>query len=498
MTKHILMLLCLFFVSCADSTKNIQKEMITIATPVEPIGLYPYKANDPYSSKVYSQIFDTLLARDTSNQLVPSLATDWKFVDDLTLELKIRTNVLFHNNEILTVEDVQFSIEKILSTPNIAHTVESIKGVRVVDSNRVQILLKKPDVAVLYTLAAPVMVILNKKAVLESGEDVAGEPIGTGPYKLERWNRGQDLLLSKFDQHWRGAPIMPLIEIRLISDVSARTIALEAGDVDIAFDIEGVDRDRILGNFDLKLFDIEIPRVEYISMNIGKGTNPLWKSSKGRQAFEWAIDKQGIVDSILFGAGTVAGTLVPPMIDGYEALTPRQQNPEKSKELLAELNIPNPKMNILVREGVSQKIAEVIQAQLHEVDIDSTITVAEYGRFLDVIAQGQHDVFILNWSVATGDTDYALNNLLNSGSWGSKGNRSFYSSPEVDRLIQAAKVEKNHSKRMSYYKLIQQIVYDDVPYIPLYYPLISVGSIKEIKNVYIDIFGHISLKDLKF
>ncbi|MGL4388473.1 MAG: ABC transporter substrate-binding protein, partial [Brevinema sp.] len=474
------------------------KSIIKIATPVEPIGLYPYKANDPHSSKVYSQIFDTLVVRDKFNQLFPGLATDWKFIDDLTLEMKIRTNVLFHNHEVFSVDDIKFSIEQIIITPNISHTLESIKGVRIIDSQTVQILLKHPDVTVLYTLASPTMVMLNKKAVLASGQDVAIQPIGTGPYQLAKWNRGESVILNRFDQYWGHTPTIPSIEIRFINDVSARSVALEADDVDIAFDIEGVDKERILLNPDLTLFDVEIPRVEYIAMNIGKGSNPLWKSAKGRQAFEWTINKQGIVDSILFGSGSVATTLVPPTIDSYEEFPSRQNNIEKAKELLADLSIPNPTLNILVREGISQKIAEVIQAQLYEAGIHSSITVAEYGRFLESISQGQHDVFILNWSVLTGDSDYALNNLLNSKSWGSKGNRSFFASPQVDHLIKIGKVEKDHTKRIEYYKEIQKIVYEEVPYIPLFYPVVSVGASKKITSIKIDNFGHILFKDLEF
>ncbi|MGL4562911.1 MAG: ABC transporter substrate-binding protein [Brevinema sp.] len=499
MMKLVLVFFIMLFTGCSKSEKLKNHDLLKVAASVEAKSLYPYQANDPHSSRIYSQIFETLILHDESNNLVPGLATEWKFLNDLTLEIKIRQNVLFHNNQIMTIDDVKFSFDQILASPNLAHTVKSIKDTKIIDQSTLHLILKEPDVTVLFLLASPTMVIVNKKAVLEAGDDVSSKPIGTGPYQLSEWIRGQSIVLKVFEQYWNEIAKIPTIEIRTISDVAARAIALEANDVDLAFDIEGTDIERIAGNPDLILYDVEIPRVEYIAMNIGKGSNPLWKSAKGRQAFEWLIDKEGLTEYVLFGAGKAANTLVPPMIDGHDdTIVIRQKNSQKAKELLAELMITNPNVNILVREGTSQKIAEVLQSQLLEANIQSSITIAEYGRFLEMIAQGQHDVFVLNWTVVTGDPDYALNNLLNSNSWGSKGNRSFYSSPVIDDLLQKAKIEKNPQQRIEYYKKIQQIAYEEVPYIPLYYPTLNIGASAHLQNVFINMFGYISFNKLLF
>lgn len=497
--KHSFLLCLLFFSQCISSADTDNQKKLQVAVPIEARGLYPYEANDPHSLRIYSQIFDTLIARDQNNELIPALATSWRFINPITLELEIRSNVKFHNGDLLTVEDVDFSLQQILKTPHLAHTVISVKESKIINSNTIHIILKESYPAITSLLASPVLSIVNKKAVLEYGADKASKPIGTGAYQLAQWNRGESITLKRFDEYWQTPANIEEIELRTIPDVAARAISLEAGDVDMAFDIEGSDIERMASNSELVLYGIETPRVEYLAMNIGKGTNPLWKTKEGRQALEWLIDKQGIIDSVLFGSAKPANSLVPPVIKGHDSTIPiRQNNLERAKQLLSKINISNASANILVTEGNSQKVAEIIQAALLNVGINTSIQVVEYGRFIEMIAQGTHDLFILNWTVATGDADYSVNNLLNSKSWGSKGNRSFYDSPVMDSLLQLAKTEQNPEKRIEYYKQIQKIAYDEVPYIPLFYPIINIGASKKVQNVQIDIFTSVLFSKLTF
>ncbi|MGL4367247.1 MAG: ABC transporter substrate-binding protein [Brevinemataceae bacterium] len=497
--KIIIFFLVVFSISSCSHSNNNGKDVLTVALPIEASGLYPYKANDPHSGRVFSQIFDTLLTRDAEGNIISSLASEWKFVSPTVFELTLKQNITFHNGEPLTIEDVQFSFEQILSSPNFAHTVAPIQQTKIIDANTFQIILKYPYVALLSLLSYQSFGIVNKKAVLEAGEDVSQYPIGTGPYKFVEWKRGQSVLLERFDDYWKTKAKIPYLKFLTVSDNSARAIALESQDVDMAYEIEGMDRQRIQENPDLVFISKSIPRVEYIAMNIGKGNNPLWKAKEGRQAFAYVLNQQAIIDSILFGAAQIGNSLLPPMIEGYDAAIPyRTQNLQKAKELIQTLNVSNPKFTIWVREGLSQKIAEVIQANFREIGVDVSIEIIEYARFLEGIARGDHDVFILNWNTITGDPDYGLNNLLNSQSWGSKGNRSFYSNKEIDRLLAKAQSEFDVNKRIAYYKKVQEIVYDEVPYIPLYYPELSVGTAKYVKGFEFNIFFNHDLENVYF
>ncbi|MGL4677441.1 MAG: ABC transporter substrate-binding protein [Brevinema sp.] len=481
----------------ACTSQTIEKNILNVAVPIEATGLYPYIANDPHSSRVNVLLFDTLIKRDTNGIIIPALAESWEYQSPTIIDFKIRTNVLFHNGDLLTLDDVQFSFEEILSTPNLAHTVGVIKGTEITSDQKFRVILKEPYAPLIALIGYPTFKIVNKAYVESNRQEIAQMPMGTGSYRLKEWNRGQNILLEKHEGYWDQGAYIQEINLRTVNDPVSRALALETGDVDIAYDIEGSDKERIEENPDLILVKREIPRVEYIAMNIGQGTNPLWQDKRGRQVFAYAIDKEGIVNSVLFGMGKVADSLLPPIVTGYYAQE-QTRNIDKAKRLLEEIGIQNPSMTIWVREGVSQKVGEVLQANLREIGIDTKLEIVEYARFLEGIARGEHDVFLLNWTTITADADYGLNNLLNSQSWGSKGNRSFYSNKEIDTLLAQGRSSFDEEDRNSIYQKIQNIVAEDVPYIPIYYTELGVGIKKEVKGFEFDIFSDYQLNKVYF
>ena len=498
--KKFSLLLSLILLSSCATEDTLNRELLRIAVPIEAVGLYPYIANDPHSSRAHVLLFDTLVDRDVEGTIIPSIASSWEQVSPTVIDLTINTNIKFHNGDYVTLEDVLFSYEQILATPNLAHTVGAIAKIEVTKDNKFRVTTKEPYAPLLPLLGYDTFKIVNKKSVLASGDNVSQEPVGTGPYKLKMWNRGQDIVLERNEEYHGKLPAIKEVILRTVTDPVARAIALESGDVDMAYDIEGSDRERIMENPNLTFLEREIPRVEYIAMNIGKGKNPLWKDKRGRQAFINAIDQEGIVNSVLFGAGKSANSLLPPTVDGYNKDIPfRKQDIAKSKALLKEIGMEsNASVNIWVREGVSQKTGEVLQANLAEVGINATVEIVEYARFLEGIAKGEHDVFVLNWSTITADADYGLNNLLNSEAWGSKGNRSFYANLELDKLLKEARGDLNKESRMATYHKIQEMVYDEVPYIPIYYAVLGVGMRKEIKDFEFDIFAHHNISSVRY
>lgn len=499
MRHNLVILLGLsLLISCSPTEEN--KDILNVALPIEPVGLYPYLANDPHSARVNALIYDALLKIDTNGEIVPVLATDWEYKSPTVLDMMIRTNVFFHNGDPLTLEDVQFSYEQILSTPSFALTVAAIDRTEITEEGKFRVILKEPYSPLLSLLSYFNFMIVNKKYVLANQEDISQISMGTGPYKLKEWNRGQNVVLERSDVYWNTPARIGTVNFRTVNDPVARAIALETGDVDIAYDIEGIDKVRLIEDPNIMIIEKAIPRVEYIAMNIGKGSNPLWKDKRGRQAFAYAIDYEGIVNSVLFGMGETSGSLLPPMVSFYDNDLPiKKQDIAKAKSLIKEMGFAEtPKAKIWVREGINQKVGEVLQANLSEIGVDVTLEVVEYARFLEGIARGDHDVFILNWTTVTADADYGLNNLLNSESWGSKGNRSFYANAEIDRLLAKGRASLANNERREYYRKVQEIVYDDVPYIPLYYSVLGAGMSKNVKGFVFDYFSNHPLHGVYF
>lgn len=483
-----LLLLVLFMGSCTENNTE-SKDVLRVGIPLEPVSLYPYGSNDVASARISVNIFDRLLEKDKDGNLIPSLATSWEVIDPTQLKLVLRTNAVFHNGEVLSPEDVKFSLEQAIKSPEIQHIANPIKEIEIVDGETVLIKLHAPFAPILSHLAHSAMGILNKKAAQEAGQEIDQKPVGTGPYKLKAWNRGQNVLLEAHTQYW-GEPVkISNIVLSVIPEASARTIALETGDLDIAYDIDAVDRDRIQEHTELQLIEQPIARIEYFGFNIEKGSNPIWKDQRVREAVSLAIDRDGYIDSILFGAGTPASSPIYKTVIGhYSGLTPRQRNLERAKELIKEAGVaPGTKVGIWTSDGQRQKTAEIIQANLKEIGLEADINVYEWGRFLDGTSKGEHDTFLLGWTTVTGDADYGMYNLLHSKAFGGAGNRTFYSNETVDNLLDAARVELDTEKRNDLYKQVQVIFDKELPFFPLVYKLSNVGASKKVKGFVFDV-----------
>lgn len=482
----IIILFILFFVSCSQSNDTETNKLI-IGVPTEAVTLDPYASNDFGSSRVTVNIFNRLLEKDEEGNIIPSLATSWEFLSPTKLQLNLRSNVVFHNGEQFTAKDVKFSIERMLRSPAIESISNPMKGAEIIDSYTVNIILKKPFAPILSHLALAGMGILNEKAVKEMGDNIDQTPVGTGPYRLKEWNRGQNITLEAFIDYWAGKVNISEIDMRVISDESARTIALETGDIDIAYDIGDVDRERIINNSELRLIEQPIARTEYLAFNLRSG-NPIWKDVRVREAVANVIDKEGIINSVLFGAGSIADSIIYKTVIGhYDGLTSRKRNVKKAQQLLQEAGVAKgTKVTMWTLEGYRQKILEVIQANLKEIGIDATIEVVEYARFLDGTAKGEHDLVIIAWTTGSGDADYGIYNLMHTTAFGGPGNRSFYSNAEVDQLLDKARVELDSNKRNKFYQRIQEILDKELPVIPLFYKLSNVGVSKKIKSFQFD------------
>ncbi len=485
--KKSLFSLCCFLLmnACGGTTSTETKDTLKIGLKSEPVTLHPYESNDSATANMAGQIFENLITKDVNGKLTPELAVSWKFLTPTNLHMELRSNVYFQNGELLTPEDIKFSIETMTQTPGIQHIVSPVKDVEILSSNSFQINLKTPFVPILAHLSHPAMVILNKKAVLESGENVDQEPIGTGPYQLKEWNRGNNLSFTKNTNYWGKEALIPNLLFIIIPEASSRTIALETGDIDIALGVPAVDRERVLENPDLKLVERELPSIEYFGMNQGEGKNPLWQDKRIREAAALAIDVPGIISSVFFGAATPSGALThKSMISHYDGLAPRKQDIERAKALIKEANISEEDNKIIVWaiEGERQKILEVIQANFKEIGLNVEIQILEWARFLDGIGKGEHDALLLGWSDGTGDSDYTVYNMMHSSTKGPGGNRSFYGNPELDQYLESARSELDPAKRAEYYKLAQEFIYNNVTIIPLLHKQAHVGLNKNIEG----------------
>ena len=484
----------LFLVACggsgdkkegADAGASTGKDTLVIAQGADAKSLDPHASNDNPSSRIRVQIYDRLMDLDDNGVPQPMLAESWERPDDKTIIFHLRKGVKFHNGDEMKASDVKFSLERALASPEVSHILTGINGVEVLDDYTVKVTTEKPMAAILNNLAHTTIAILSEKATKEAGDKFGQNPVGSGPYKFVSWQSGDRVTLEAFPEYWQGEAPVKNVVFRNIVEETNRTIGLETGELDIIYDIQGMDKNKLKD--DDRFVVIEGPQVSmtYLGFNMKKAP---YDNPKVREAISYAIDQKPIIDTVFLGAGEAANSIIGPNVWGYYDVEKYTQDIEKAKALLTEAGYPDGfKAKIWVNDNpVRRDTAVILQDQLKQIGIDLAIETVEWGAFLDGTARGDHEMFLLGWGTVTRDPDYGIYELVSTSTMGSAGNRSFYSNPTVDKLLEEGRTELDPEKRKAIYKEIQEIIRKDIPMYMIIYPLQNVVTQKNIKNFKLD------------
>lgn len=464
------------------NTTEPKKTEIVIAQKADIVSLDPHATNDSPSANLTRQIYSALLRTNTEMEYEGDLAESWETLSPTETQFNLRKGVKWHDGSDFTAKDVKFSIERQQEGANVKHLVNMITEVKVIDDYTVVIVTDKPTGPLLANLAHSASRIVPEKAVTEYGDKFAEHPIGTGPMKFVEWVPGDKVVLERFDDYFEGLPATERLVVRVIPEGTSRTIALETGEVDLILDVEPIDKGKIEGNSELKLYEKMSNRIEWLSLHNGKAP---FDNKLVRQAISYAIDKESVNIVATDGRGMIANTVTGPTVLGYNKdINLYEYNPEKAKELLAQAGYPNGFTTTLWSSGdVRNRSAEVIQANLADVGITAEIELLEWGAYLEKTAAGEHDMHLLGWSNLTGDGDGGLYPNFHSQSVGASGNRCFFINDEVDKLLEGGRVETDFAKRPQYYYDAQTIIMEEAAMVPLYYQPTEVGARADLQGV---------------
>ena len=466
-----------------QSSATAIRESLVVAQPGDARTLDPHQGNDGLSLRVNRQIYSRLVESTGNMDIVPGLAKEWRQVDPVTTEFLLREGVKFHDGSELTASDVQFSLQRMMDSPRIAFVMPPIEAVEVVDEYTIRIITKQPFGPLLNHLSHPALAIVSQKQVEKWGEEYMNNPVGTGPYQFGHWDKGDRIVLKRFDDYFMGPPAFSELVFRSIVEDSMRTIGLETGELDIALDIAPVDSEIIQENKKLTL--LEKPSLSY--MHIGfNNDREMFKNRNLVLAINHAIDKQAIIDVVLNGAAQIATSPIAPGVFGFNPETQQYAyNPELAKEYFAKSGLGEGfSLSLTTIEGNrDRQIAEIVQAQLREVGIELSIDTLESGAFWEETASGRHEMFLSSWGTVTGDADYGLYAMYHSSAKGAPGNRSFYGNAEVDCLLDEGKAELDPNKRLEIYHKVQELIVSDAPDVMLYNTILTVGTQADIKGL---------------
>lgn len=453
--------------------------------------LDPHKATDTITYTILLQIFDTLIKIEPDGTLSPALAEDWKLSDDGTeVFFTIRKGVKFHNGDEMTADDVAYSLNRTIQSTYTQKFTGVMESAEVVDDSTVKVRLKHPYGPILYCFTNPSVAIVSKKAVEEAGDTFGRNPVGTGAYKFVDWVSGEKVVLTRFDDYFKGPAPIKDVTFRFITDATTAAIMLEKGEIDILHNPAKSDRKAQIENENLAYYEIDSAYYYHISLN--NKTGPF-SDKRVRQAVAHAINREDIILGGLEGVGSPVEVPMAPCAFGYQPdFKFYPYDPEKAKELLAEAGYPN---GLTVRYRVNQsamyvKPSEVIQEQLRAVGINCEIEKMERAAYLAEVGNDcDYDISLYVITALIPDADYQCYTRLHSSMIGNGNNFTLTEIPELDKVLDEARTETDQDKRYELYREVCEIVKEEVPLIPVCtgkYALVANKNLKGVRPSTVD------------
>lgn len=451
----------------ADASERDHSNLVVVTGGQVAPFLDPHSSNDSSTSLINVQIYETLVRQDESLNIVPGLALDWNASEDgRTLTFILREGVKFHNGDVMTAEDVKFSIERALSFPIVAEIVSVIDTVEVIDEHTVSITTHEPFGPILNHLAHPAASILSQADVARVDGDYGAEPVGTGPFIFDSSQVGTQTVLRANPEYWGQVPQVETLTIRTITEGSVRTAQLETNEADIALSLPSSDIRRLEENANVHLERVEGLSTNYLALNTSR---PYLDNVLVRQAISYAIDMDTIMTTILENIGQVARGPIGPNIFGFNpAMQPYPYDVERARELMAEAGYADGfTLNLLVNTETAERIsiATAVQSMLAQININVTIEQNDWPTVLQRTGNGEHDMSVLGWGTLTGDADYGLYSVFHSSSPATAGNRAFFANDRVDELLDFGRNTMDPALREQAYHEVQEIVREQAPWV---------------------------------
>lgn len=449
---------------------------LTITLSAEPPGLDPTTSPAATIKRVvHYNLFEGLLKVDRTGKVVPALAKTFTVSPDGKEYLfTLHPGIQFHDGKPCGAEDVKFSLERILDPQTAAPYrmyYEGIEAVQVVDPLTVKIKLKKFDSMFLFNMARGDAVIVPRQAA----DKLKSQPIGTGPFKLAEWKRGDSIVLVKNPAyHLKGLPYLDKVVFKFIPDPSSQLAALKAGDVDvIAYDMAPENVAALEKDPRFKVLTGHTTTDVILAMNHSRKP---FGDPKVRQAITLAVDRRGIIAGAMSGFGTPIGSHMDPTNPYYVDLSGRHpHNPEKARQLLAEAGFPKGFEAVLKLPepyAYARRSGEIIADQLSRVGIRLKLEVIQMGQWVDrVFKNADYDLTVMGHAEPFDIEIYGRANYYFR-----------YGNPTVREMLKKAEEEINEANRKKIYADLQKQIADDFVNVYLFINPALPAMKKEVMN----------------
>ncbi|MEQ8707568.1 MAG: ABC transporter substrate-binding protein [Rhodospirillales bacterium] len=473
---------------------------LRVGLSAEPSSVDPHYHNLGPNNAMAKNIFGRLMTQDESQRLKPDLAVSWKPIDDLTWEFKLRQGVTFHDGSPFTADDVIFTMERAPNVPNSPSSYSTyIKGktFKKIDDFTVHASTEEPYPLMPADIST--VAILSKKAAEGASTadfDSGKAAIGTGPFKMVEFVKGEKLILERFEGYWGEKPEWKTVTVKPIKSDPSRVAALLAGDVDFIDDVPTTDVANLIADPNVAVSKKVSNRVIYLHMDQFREETPDATGNNGekiknplldvrvRKAISKAINRDAIVARVMEGVAIPAGQLLP---DGFfgrsENLSPEPYDPEGAKKLLAEAGYPDGfKLKIHGpndRYINDAKILEAVGQMITRIGIKAEVITMPRSVFFGRASSGGPDktpefsLILVGWGSGTGEASSPLKSLLatyDKDAGMGAANRGRHSNPNMDEVLKQALATVDDGEREKLLAKATELAIDEsLGIIPLHY-----------------------------
>ena len=415
-------------------------------------------------------MFDPLLTRDENDKIVPALATSWKAIDDTTWEFELRKGVKFHNGEPFNAQSVKATFDLLLDpTQRQAQGFlwSGIKDIEIIDDFTVRINTIEPMGNLLSNLTIGAMVPTSYDL-----KTFGAHPIGTGPFKFVEWVRGDHLTVEANLDYWGGPPKVEKVIWYPLHEEATRVATAMTGEIDIVSIIPSNMASIVEASPNVDLMTVLSCNTPHLALG-GFGRPPIGgHDGKVLRAIEYAVDRERIAKEIYYGYAIPATAIMSPSVFGYSPIKWREYNPEKAKQLLAEVGWnPESKVEAWYVKGSSPNVdnlAVLIHSMLKEVGINLDIRVApDFAVGGPILNQGKFDIFFESWNNYVLDADFYLWANFHPLGRNREGAEKYNKGKQLQELIEKGRFSVDQEVRKEVYAKAQEIIWEYPTRLPL-------------------------------
>lgn len=511
----------------STGTDTADANAISMGITTSPTSLDPNVASSADDALIIRQVFDSLVVQTADHEFEPWLADSWVVSEDgLTYTFTLKEGVTFHDGTPFNAEAVKFNIERILDPETqsqyAAALLGTVTGATVVDEYTVSLDLSARYNPLLEGLSQAFLGMESPAAVEEFGDDVAFNPVGTGPFVFESYTADQEVVLSANEDYssapatagHEGAALVDSLTFTIVPETSARLGALSSGELTAAKSIPAEQLETVTANDSLDLQLVDLPGGTYsLYFNL---LNAPWDNVDARKALRSGLDIDSILEALYFGNYDRAWSVLSPATDGFADSTVDswEYDPEAAAEGFAALGYELNADGLLEKDGevlslamVNQSPAydkrldvdEILKQQLADIGVTLVTSALEFPEYAAATQGGEYD--LESFSITTGSpsvmyTIFSSANQPNADQF--LYNVAHYTAPEMDEWGQAAASAESTDEANALYIQMQEQVIDEAVAIPIYVQVSTFASVKTLTGVSFDPLGYPSFYDASF